>query len=187
MADLVTLDEVKAYLSITSPNQDDMLNLLISKTSDLIKIYCGTTFIDYYNSIKEEIHNGGDSSIILEEFPVRDILLMSYSADYGQTYTDLTVGVDYYHDKRNDCITSISGEFTNSPNGYKVNYRAGYEVPPEPIKLACLDLIKYYKNTDNSVKSTRNAGSNTTQIEFITSARFPSSIRIILDQYRVIL
>lgn len=188
MADLITIDEVKAYLNISSGNQDDMFNLLIPKISEYVKTYCGRTLIDYFNTIKEEIYNGGMPNIYVEEVPIRDVLLLSYSSDYGQTYTDLVPFTDYYFDKENDCIAPINAcQFPKSPNGYKVNYRGGYPNVPEDLKLAVMDLVSYYMKSDMAVKSTRAAGSNTTQIEYVMNATLPSHIRRVLDQYRLIL
>lgn len=184
MANFVTLQEAKDFLVINSNTQDEMLSVLITNVSDFIKVYCGTSFIDYYNVNKTEYSNGGESSIFVTEFPIKEVSAIGYSSDYGQTYTDFT---DFYVDRQNDCINSKSGIFPYSANGYRIDYTAGYPDVPKALKLACLDLIKYYKNSDNSVKSTRNVGSNTTQVEFITGAKLPSSIRIVLDQYRVIL
>ncbi len=187
-ANLITLEDTKVYLTITSDKQDTMINLLIPKISQLVKNYCGRTLIDYFTNIKEEVYNGGLPKLYVQETPVRDILLVSYSTDYGQTYNDLTPFVDYFYNKQDDSIDPVNTtEFPLVPNGYKINYRGGYDATPEDLKLACMDLVSYYLKSDMAVKSNRAAGSNTTQIEYVTNATLPSNIRRVLDTYRFIL
>ena len=73
--------------------------------------------------------------------------------------------------------------FTPHINGYKVTYTAGYEELPEDLKVAVLDLVTYYLKNDMAVKSQRDAGSNTVQIEYITKNTLPSHIARVFDLY----
>ena len=77
-----------------------------------------------------------------------------------------------------------TGEFARAVNGYKVTYTAGYEVIPEDLKIAVMDLVKYYLSNDMAVKSQRDAGSNTVQIEYITKNTLPSHIARVFDLYK---
>jgi hypothetical protein len=90
-------------------------------------------------------------------------------------------------DKENDRIHSISSaEFTNKINGYKITYTAGYALAdlPADLKQAALDLVIYYMRNDMSVKSNKAPGTNSVQIEYVTTSNMPAHIARILNQYR---
>ncbi len=185
MADLVTLAEFKAYAGINSTNQDSEIKSLIPKVSQLVKNYCGRTFIDYYNDAKTEYSNGGSPYLYLVESPVATIQSLEYSSDYGQTYTELVEFTDFVYNNSMDRVESLwTNGFTLGTNAYKITYFGGFEKPPEDLKLATLDLIDYYMKSDMSIKSTRNVGANQTSIEYVTTSSMPSHIRRVLDLYR---
>ena len=182
-ANLVTLQEYKAYAGITNPNSDSEINLLIPAISDLVKTYCKRTFVDYLTVPKEEVFNGAVGSFILEETPIRSIVSVEFSSDYGQNYRDLTEFVDWVEDV--GYIVSVNpGGFPRYLRGYKVTYTAGYVVMPAELKLALLDLIKYYMRNDGAVHSPKAPGTNSVQIEYISTTSLPAHIRRILDLHR---
>ena len=182
--DLVTLAEYKAYAGISSTNQDSAIKDIIPKASQLVKTYCRRTFVDYVNDSKIDTFSGGDY-LLLSEMPMISISSVEYSIDYGKTYTALTEYIDYAFNVSEDTIVPINanGTFPQLINGYKVTYTAGYEVLPADLKVAVLDLVTYYLKNDFSVKSQRDAGSNTVQIEYITKNSLPSHIARVLDMY----
>ena len=55
MADLITRDQYKDYKGIEHFKDDSKIDSLLSPISELVKTYCGTSFIDYYSSNKVEI------------------------------------------------------------------------------------------------------------------------------------
>lgn len=180
---LVTLAEYKAYASISNPNHDAEINSLIPKISALVKSYCVTSFVDYYEEDKIEYFNGDVLNFILKEGPLVGISSVEYSSDYGQTYTPLVEFVDWVED--NGCILSINASgFARQLRGYKISYRAGYEFLPEDLKLAILDLITYYRRNDGAIHSPKAPGTNSVQIEYITTTSLPAHIRRVLDLYK---
>jgi hypothetical protein len=68
-------------------------------------------------------------------------------------------------------------------NGYKVSYFAGYEVVPEDLRLAVLDLVTYYRKNDGAIHSTKAPGTNAVQIEYISTTSLPAHIKRVLDFY----
>lgn len=183
-ADLVTLAEYKAYVGITNPNQDNIIKAIIPKVSQLAKTVCRRTFVDYVNDSKTEVFSGGSASIYTAEYPLLTVGSVEYSADYGATYTALVEFTDYVVDLEEQAITCISSTaFPKMVNAYKVTYTAGYEAIPEDLKVAVLDLVTYYLKNDMAVKSQRDAGSNTVQVEYITKNTLPSHISRVFDQY----
>ena len=54
MSNLITLAEYKDAEGITSPKEDLRINSLIPSVSQLVKTYCGNSFVDFYSSNKVE-------------------------------------------------------------------------------------------------------------------------------------
>ena len=46
MANLVTIQQYKDFAGITGVGQDAKLNVIIPSISQVVKTYCGTSFID---------------------------------------------------------------------------------------------------------------------------------------------
>lgn len=181
--DLITISEYKAYAGITSTNSDTAIKNLIPKVSQLAKSYCRRSFVDYVNDAKTEVFDGG-LYLLLGEYPILSVSSVEASVDYGKTYTPLVEFTDYTISNADQVILPITlPSFTIIPNGYKVTYTAGYEVIPEDLKLAVMDLVTYYLRNDMAVKSQRDSGSNTVQIEYITKNTLPSHIARVLDLY----
>lgn len=184
--DLVTKAEYKAYAGISSTNQDTAIDSIIPRVSAFIKNYCRRTFVDYVDDAKIENSSGGYGPLIyLSEYPVLSVAGVEYSSDYGQTYTDLVEFTDYVFDTESQSISTIDGsDWPKTLNGYIVTYNAGYEELPEELKLAVFDLITYYIKNDSSVHSPKAPGTNSVQIEYITTSSLPAHIKRILDLYK---
>ena len=184
--DLVTLEEYKAYAGISSTNQDSVIEAIIPKVSQLVKTYCRRTFVDYIDDAKTEVFSGGYGQIYLHEYPLIRVNSISYSSDYGQTYTDLVEYTDYAIDLESGTVICLPEgyEFTKGINAYQISYLAGYEEFPEDLKVACLDLVTYYVKNDSAVHSPKAPGTNTVQIEYITSNSLPAHIARVLNLYK---
>jgi hypothetical protein len=181
---LVTKAEYKAYAGITSVNQDAVIDTLIPKISKLVKTVCRRTFVDYVGDAKTEYSEGGMPYITLSETPVISINSVNYSSDYGKTYTALVEFTDYVLNKRDNSLASLSTDgFAQGINAYEVSYNAGYETLPEDLKLAVFDLIGYYVKNDMAIHSPKAPGTNSVQIEYVTSTNLPAHIKRVLDQY----
>ena len=187
---LVTLEEYKTYVGITSTNLDTKISSLIPIVSQIVKTICGRAFIDYVDDAKTEVSSGGWSKILLAEEPLLSISSVEFSEDYGNTYTELVEFTDYVVDREDNSIRRIGNdsrgyplEFTKCTNGYKVTYYAGYEELPSDLKVATLDLLTYYIKNDSSVHSPKAPGTNTVQIEYITNVKLPAHISRVLDLY----
>jgi len=180
---LFTRQEYKAYKGITSANSDDQIDSLIPKVSQFAKTYCKRTFIDYVNDPLVEYNPGGFDRIVLAEIPVISVASVQQSKDYGKTYTALVKFTDWVQDGNDIVSLHASGKFEQLIRGYKITYFAGYETVPEDLKVASMDLLTYYKDNEASVKSTKAAGTNSTQIEYIQTSSLPAHIRRVFDLY----
>jgi hypothetical protein len=182
---LITRKEYKDYVGITSTNSDTVIDAIIPKVSEFVKTYCRRTFIDYVNDNKVETTAGGyGEKIHLSEYPILSISSVDYSTDYGQTYTSLVEYTDYVVDIEDGSIVSLSGDFPKLYNAYQITYTAGYESIPEDLKLAVMDLVTYYVKNDMAVHSPKAPGTNSVQVEYITTSALPAHIRRVLDMYK---
>lgn len=180
---LITKAEYKAYAGLSSTNEDAKIDILIPKISSLVKSFCNNSFVDYVNDNMEEVFEGGTSYYVPLEGPLLNVVSLEYSADYGSTYTEMVEFTDFASSKATGMIKRIGGDFVYAINGYKLTYTAGYEVLPDDLKLAVLDLVSYYLKNDSAVHSNRAPGGNTVQIEYVTNTSLPAHIRRVLDLY----
>jgi hypothetical protein len=182
MINLIDIDEYKIYAKISSTDQDDKLDLLSISISELVKIYCARSFVDYYSEDKTEYFNGGSDIYYTSEMPIVTITSVSTSVDYGQTYVALVNYTDYILDISNDRLLIPGAENIDSPNYFKVIYKAGYPSIPADLKLALFDLIDYYMKKE----STPRKSSSDVSVQYITNSDFPPHIKRVLDLYRII-
>lgn len=181
---LVTRAEYKAYTGITSTTQDTIIDVLIVKVSALVKSVCRRTFVDYVNDPKVDYFEGPALSFIPTETPILAISSLEYSTDYGSSYTELVEYTDWVLRKSDSSIKAIlSTGFPELLNGYKLTYIAGYEVLPDDLKLAVMDLIAYYVKHDAAIHSNKAPGTNSVQIEYVTTTNLPAHIKRVLDLY----
>lgn len=184
MADLITKLEYKKYLGLTTTTKDVEIDLLIPMVSKLVKTYCRRTFVDYYFEPKFEYFDGaGLTHIILEETPINQVVEVARSTDYGQNWTALTEYTDWVSTGYGVRSLDQLRGFYELVNGYRITYTGGYELVPDDLKLAVMDLIEYYMKNNSAVHVNRDIAPNTTQIQYVQSTQFPSHIKRVLDQY----
>jgi len=184
--DLVTLAEYKSYIGITNPSEDVVLSALITKVSAFVKRYCRRTFVDYVDEARTDTFSGG-TNFQFKEYPVLTIPDVSYSDDFGKTYTTLVEYQDYIFNQSTEELEFLIAPYnisTSKANRFKITYTAGFEEIPEDLKLAVFDLIKYYYRNDGAVHSERSPGSNTVQIDYVTSNALPAHISRVLKLHQ---
>ena len=197
MADLVTVNEYKDAEGIRGEKEDDRLAILIPQVSDLVKKYCGTSFIDYISTDKVETFTIGDNyttTIIVSECPLTAVDLVQERTAYSGDYATLTTGnYEYYVDLSADAVirTDENGNEKFWPKGVgavKITYNAGYSETPKDLELAIFDLITYYLKDEHKQRQT--LGGATLQNQGTSgmkaSSDFPDHIKRVLDLYRVV-
>lgn len=191
MQDLVTIDEFKQYKKINSTEHDDRLDLIIKSVSAYIKSYCNRTFNDYVFETKTEYINGRDKEFIyLQEFPVLTLTSVHTSIDGGVSYTELVLDTDVFinHDT-GELLTADELPFVTLGTGHKsvkVVYTGGYNEIPQDLKLACFDLVDYYR--DNGYVPKKQVGPNTVEnsgYKQSSATNLPPHIKRVLDLHRV--
>ena len=194
MANLITLQDYKTAEGITQPKDDARLNVLIPSVSQLVKTYCGNSFVDFYSSNKTETFdiNWATHIVQLTESPVNAILSVQERTSYSNAYTTLTTGNhEYYLNTETDSIlrTTSSGQGKDWPKGVgavKVVYTAGYSAIPGDLKLAVLDLITYYLKDEHKQRQTIAGASlqNQDSTSQNNNVSFPDHIKRVLDLYK---
>ena len=193
MANLITLQEYKTAEGISAPKDDARLNVLIPSVSELVKTYCGNTFVDFFSSNKTEEFNidWGTHVVQLTESPVNAIVSVQERESYSSSYVTLTTGAyEYALDKTTDSILRTLGSgYKNWPTGVaavKVVYTAGYSAVPSDLKLAVLDLVTYYLKDEHKQRQTiagaslQNQGSTSQN----NNVGFPDHIKRVLDLHK---
>ena len=194
MANLITLQDYKTAEGINQPKDDARLEVIIPSVSELVKTYCGNSFVDYYSSNKTEIFDINWSSHVVQltESPVNAIVSVQERSSYSESYATLTTGAyEYYLDTVTDSVyrTLSSGGFKSWARGVgavKVVYTAGYSAVPSDLKLAVLDLITYYLKDEHKQRqsiagaSLQNQGSTSQS----NNVGFPDHIKRGLDLYK---
>ena len=193
MANLITLQEYKTAEGVTQPKDDARLNVLIPSVSQLVKTYCGNSFVDFYSSNKTETFNIDWATHIVQltESPVNAIVSVQEREDYGSAYATLTTGAyEYSLDSSTDSVlrTTSSGykNWSKGVDAVKVVYTAGYSAVPADLKLAVLDLVTYYLKDEHKLRqsiagaSLQNPGSSGQT----NNVGFPDHIKRVLDLYK---
>ena len=198
MADLITVNEYKDAEGLRGEKDDDRLGVIIPQVSDLVKKYCGVSFIDYFSTDKTEtftINDDYTNTIIMSESPLVSVTSVKERANYSDAYTTLTTNAyQYYVDLESDSITRTDTHgnpinFQKGLGAVQVAYKAGYSSTPSDLKLAIFDLINYYMKDEQ--KERRTLGGATQQNQGTSGIRdnsdFPDHIKRVLDLYRVII
>ena len=194
MADLVTLAQYKQAEGISSSKDDLRFNSIVPSVSELVKTYCGNSFVDFYSSNKTETFTiDWDTYVVqLTESPVNSVVSVQERETYGGSYDTLTTSdSEYYLESSTDSIlrTNDSGRYQNWPKGVgsvKVVYTGGYSEVPADLKLAVFDLITYYYKDEHKQRQTiagatlQNQGSSSQRM----NVGFPDHIKRVLDLYK---
>jgi hypothetical protein len=194
MTDLVTLEEYKDAMGISSSNDDVKLNALIPSVSALVKTYCGRLFVDYVSvdKVEEFSISGGSYFVQLDESPVISITSVEERNSYADVYLTLTTtDQQYYLDPNTDSIYRTNGasgyqNFCQGPGAVKVTYKAGFAAIPEDLKLVVEDLITYYhKHEYKGYQMMKGAAQSTPgSTSQYRNVSFPDHIKRVLDLYK---
>ena len=196
MADLIAKGDYKSYKGIDHFKDDDKIDSLISPISQLVKTYCGTSFVDYFSSAYTETFDIMDTStqeLFLTESPLVAVTSVKERDGITTAYTTLVNNTDYYVDAEHDRIYRIDGDksvksWTTGFSSVEVIYTAGYSSTPQDLRLAIYDLITYYlKEEYKGRKSLAGASlQNETATSISGDIGFPDHIKRILDMHRIV-
>jgi len=190
MTDLITLSQYKAYKGINGSNSDAVLTSFCTAISELVKTYCGRTFIDHYatSTIQKFTLKWGQNVVFLRETPMVAIVEVKELADDSLTTYNTLVGTDYVFDPNLDALYRIEDgaqkDFPIGINSVSVEYRGGYAATPTDLQLACMDLVTYYWKEEHKPAIQQGGVSITNLPRQGEVVEFPSHIKRVLDLYR---
>ena len=198
MADLITVVQYKDAEGLRGEKDDDRLNVLVPQVSDLVKKYCGISFVDFYSTDKVETFSVDDNyttTIIVSESPLVEVSKVEERATYADSYTELTTGnYEYYVDFEADAIirTDKNGNpkpFKKGMGAIRITYKAGYSATPKDLQLALFDLVNYYVKDEHKERRTLGGATINNQgtAGIRTSTDFPDHIKRVLDLYKVVI
>ena len=198
MTDLITVNEYKDAEGLRGEKDDDRLTVIVPQVSDLVKKYCGTSFVDFYSTDKVEtftIEDNFTNTIIVSESPIVSVTKVEERQNYSDSYTELTTAkYEYYVDEEADAIirTNAGGNQIHWARGVgavKITYKAGYASTPKDLQLALFDLVNYYIKDEH--KERRALGGAIQQNQGTAGIRnstdFPDHIKRVLDLYKVVI
>ena len=195
MTDLVTAAEYKTYKAIEHFKDDEKINALVTPISDLVKRYCGTSFIDYYNSDMVESFNILEdiTELFLTESPLVSVSSVTERESISTTAKTLVENTDYYVDTEHDRIFRIDGEKSTRKwkkgfGSVTITYRAGHSETPADLKLAIFDLFTYYLKEEHKGRKSLAGASiqNETGSTIRDDIGFPDHIKRVLDMHRIV-
>ena len=193
MADLITLAKYKEFEGIDSTTNDLKFQTVIPAVSQLVKTYCGNSFVDFFSTNKVETFNIKWSTHIVQltESPINTIVSVKERDSYSASYSTLTTGnYEYYLDSDTDSVfrTTQSGAYRDWPIGVgavEVTYTAGYSTIPGDLMLAVVDLVTYYFKKEH--KQRRTLGGATLDnpgTSSMDTGGLPDHIKRVLDLYK---
>ena len=190
MANLITLADYKQIEGLTNPKDDFRISQLIDSVSQLVKTYCGNSIVDHYTTNKVEVFNIDWATHIIQltESPIKEIVSVQKRDSVTESYTTVAT-TDYYLDSTTDSVLYVTGStYKNWPRGagsVKVTYKAGYSTCPTDLRLAVVDLIKYYMKDEHVMRRTM-AGASIENQGTGETRGFPDHIKRILDMYKTL-
>jgi hypothetical protein len=191
MANLITLKQYKESENIASTKDDFVIDQIINSVSQLVKTYCGNSFVDYYSTNKvDTVSINWDTHIVqLDESPVNSIVSVEIRDSVTDSYRTVP-STEYYLDEATDSVMYVTGStyklWPRGAGAVKVTYTAGYNACPLDLKLAVVDLVTYYYKDEYKERRTlagatlQNPGSSTQD----SSVAFPDHIKRVLDLYK---
>ena len=201
MADLITLQQYKDFAGLQGVQTDARINVIIDSVSQLVKNYCGISFIDFYSTDKTEffdILDNHTTRIMLGESPLVSVSQVQEREDQSSSYvtlitenSDSSGKYEYMIDTVTDSIVRTNSTtdipFPRGRKAVKVVYRAGYSSTPEDLKLACFDLVKYYLKDERKERMTIQGATveNAVSTSIRNNAGFPDHIKRVLDMYKI--
>ena len=190
MTDLITKDIYKQAKAITGTKEDERLDQLIPSISQLVKTYCGNSFVDYVDTPYTEtfsVYYDAQQVIQLGEIPVLEIVEIYERSrpDYAYSLVEPT---QFQLDTRTDSIIRNLGYWPTGLNSVKVTYKAGNSEVPADLRLAVIDLVAYYLKDEYKLQRTLRGGSmqNSGSSTLDGNIGFPDHIKRVLDMYRQI-
>lgn len=177
--DLVTLANVKAWLNITSNNDDIVLLNLITAESAHIKNWLNRDILSQTYTDRRD--GNGRTSMPFANEPVTAVSGLTVNGIVIPASPDNGVMQPGYG--FDDTELWLSGySFVRGRRNVVMSYTAGYSTAPSDIAQACVELVAIrYRERDRIGHSSKSLGGETVSF---TITDLPKSVELILQQYK---
>lgn len=174
---LSSLDQVKAWLSLSNNTDDALLMRLIGAASAFIETYLGRSIAcrDY----REIINGNGKPILLLANYPVRAVTQVL--VDGRSLPATTALGLPGY--RFDDLSLFLAGEiFRRGHQNVEICYQAGYAQTPPDIEQACIELVALrYRERERIGHQSKSLAGETVSF-FIGD--MPASVKTLLAPYR---
>ena len=141
MADLVTLDTVKAYLKIGNDEHDSVLERLIDVASSTIERFCDQPIVKADGNEQHEFDGDDLSSILMLPFlQVRAVTGVTYLTTVGSSATTVDAAT-YGLRLRGGLAYLHSTETFRSSRRYTVTLTVGFDAVPPDVEQVALEMV----------------------------------------------
>jgi hypothetical protein len=166
---MISLDELKYYLNISDPTQDEFLLKIMDMSVERISNLCRRNI--NYGARYDIVDGNGQNLIWLKDFPVEKIVSIRYRKETGSFDHDL---FNRYSITENTYLDKITGKLILLNNYYlptgisniQIKYYAGYlDNAPDPVNETPKDLksIALLMSAELFLKSFQNVGEECTK------------------------
>lgn len=172
---IITLESLKSYLKINSPNSDAELAPITAYVNSFIVKYCGLE--DYPSDATARTGRYSSSngrSVLLPHLNIDSIISVSSSGKVLEPE-------DYYLDKDTGILIFYT-EVSTKPYAISVEYMQEAYNAPEDLVFAGLELAKYFYK--NEYKNSISSGQGD-QVSYEISKSVPNKIRHVLALNRI--
>jgi hypothetical protein len=180
--DLTTLEKVKALLELAETDWDGLIEELIAAVSQRAGTYCNR---DFEHKERVEYHDGGGRYLYLKGLPVVTITSISGSDTWVWDEGSL-VPADHYQLLNAGMVAYRFGVWPYGPKALKVTYTGGYAVDavPADLEMAVRTQAAYdfKRRKDIGLESVSFPDGS---IQKVSSGEFLSSVKQVLDRYRM--
>lgn len=169
---MISVQELKDYLVISNNDEDMIIQSIIDSETKRINEFCNTDFS--FKRYEITFIGNGKPFVILSK---RISNIIEITIDGQQVNLS-----DIYFNRLG--ITNIKGKPFNSGSIVKIKADLGFEVIPNDIKQALIELVALrFKERDRVGQNTKNLGSE--QLSFITT-EMTDSIKNKLKNYAIV-
>lgn len=172
MDDFCTLEQVKAWLKINSISDDELLELLITQTTEYIRSLMSR---DLTSKVYTEVRDGkGIDTMLAANWPITAVA----SVTVGQ---QVVPPAEYLFDEQT--ITLLNGwVFTRGRRNVVVRYTAGFTTIPADLQRCCMEMVgKKYRERDRIGVSSKTLGG---EVVTFTQSDLTDEVKSVLRQYQ---
>lgn len=187
--DLVTIDDVKTFLTLTGTVDDVLLQVLVTATSKSFEDYCLTAFVIQSFT---ELHQGLIKQIFMRRYPITAVTSITAS---GGTWT--VPSTDYWVDTERGILehfgrfpipTNTAGQRTRWSIVYSAGRFANTAAVTSDLRLACMRVVAdAYERRSPGVSSVAvgdmSVGYGREALKDVSSA-WPVEVLLALGPYR---